>query len=128
MSEFDIWNEKKKEINELKVKKFFKSGEIWWCAMGKNIGSEENGKGETFARPVIIFREFGEDTLWAIPLTTKESSPDSRMAYKFVCDGIVGTAKLAQIRLISSKRLLRYIGNVSFKDFQNIRRLLIDLI
>jgi hypothetical protein len=28
----------------------FYEGEVWWCAMGLNLGFEEDGKGVQFAR------------------------------------------------------------------------------
>ena len=92
--------------------------------MGVNIGSEEDGKNEQFERPVIIFRKFDEKTSWIIPLSSKTERNDSRMLYGFTVNGIKQMAKLSQLRLISDKRLLRYITTISYEDFQNIRKLL----
>ena len=47
--EFDIWNANKKNIQNrelLNIK--FHSREVWWCAVGVNIGSEQDGIGENF--------------------------------------------------------------------------------
>ncbi len=116
-------------LNERKYPKglHFSETEIWWIAMGKNIGSEENGKNDDFERPVIIFRTFGLDTLWVIPLTTSLPAIDPRREYEFVQDDTLQIADLAQLRLVSSKRLLRLKGKVKHDDFQNIRKLLRDL-
>lgn len=129
INEFDLWNIRKKEVDERKSPNgFCYEREIWWCAIGKNVGSEENGKHENFERPVLIFRIFGPDTLWIIPLTTRPAIKESRKEYEFTCNGITRTADFAQLRLISNKRLLRYADIISYEDFQIIRRYLKDLI
>ncbi len=127
---FDLWNDKKREINNriIPISFHYYEREVWWCSIGKNIGSEENGKNEYFERPVIIFRIFGPDVLWAIPLTSRKVINDSRKEVEIILNGILQTADLAQLRLISSKRLLRYAGITSFGDFQIIRNYLKDLV
>lgn len=131
-NEFDVWNEKKKTIDArlLDALLYCLEREIWWCAMGKNIGDENNGKNEFFERPVIIFRKFGESMIWVIPLTTQEKGPGAgdRYFYQFTCKGVTQNACLSQIRPVSIKRLLRFIDITSPEDFQEIRKRIIDLI
>ena len=55
-------NTKQKIINE---------GQVYWCSLGENIGYEQNGKGEDFRRPVLIFKKFNNDLFWGIPMSTK---------------------------------------------------------
>lgn len=128
--EFDIWNERKKSIysRSLSIHFSFHERDIWWCSLGKNIGSEENGKHATFERPVIIFRKFGNDIVWAIPITTKEKSAQNRDYYKFILNNTIRNAHLSQMRPICTKRLIRYMNTLSFDDFQKIRKQLIELI
>lgn len=52
--DFNAWNERKKKINNHVKYQHPKPGEIWWCSIGLNIGSEIYGKGWTYARPVIV--------------------------------------------------------------------------
>src|SRR3989338_8328483 len=47
--------------------KFFKQGEVWWCRVGKNVGDEIYGKGEKFARPVLIIKKLTRTTFLALP-------------------------------------------------------------
>ena len=47
----------------------FNEGDIWWCSVGINIGSEIFGKGKNFSRPVIVFKKIGKDSFLGIPLT-----------------------------------------------------------
>ena len=125
--DFKRWSDKKEIIHERSYPAFFQERGIWWCALGCNIGSEEDGKNENFERPVLIFRKFGKDMLWAIPLTTQKPREGSGKEYSFICESMRRTADISQLRLISSKRLLRYIHTISYEDFQIIRKLLIGL-
>lgn len=54
---FDEWIEVKKSRHDSARLPVIKDGEIWWCAMGENIGVEINGKNESFARPVLVFKK-----------------------------------------------------------------------
>ncbi len=125
--DFNLWNIKKQAIQDRLEQPYFKEREIWWCSLGCNIGTEEDGKNEEFERPVIIFRTFGAGLVWAIPLTTTLDFSSSRINYTFTCELVTRTALLNQMRPISRKRLLRYVSTVSYDDFQVIRRYLIDL-
>ncbi len=57
--EFDKWNEQKKQIAADDDPKLFpKTGEIWMSVIGKNIGFEQNGGGESFSRPALVVKKF----------------------------------------------------------------------
>lgn len=127
VKDFDAWIIKKKEIHNRVSQAHFKEREIWWCSLGCNIGSEEDGKNLEFERPVVIFRVFGKDLLWIIPLTTKLDRPNSRLTYTFTCNEVTRTADVCQIRLVSSKRIVRYVDTISYGDFQVLRRHFIEL-
>ncbi len=129
LDEFDLWNEKKKEINKKIISNNFSFYErtVWWCSLGKNIGSEQNGKNEEFERPVIIFRIFSENTVWVIPLTSRRIIKKSRKEYEIIVNEIIQTADISQLRLISIKRLTRYVTTISYNDFQTIRKYLTQL-
>jgi len=52
---FDCWNEEKKKLDSLQVKKpRFHEREIWWCSLGKNIGDEQDGKNIT--KPILYYK------------------------------------------------------------------------
>src|SRR3989344_1655211 len=67
--DFKKWHNKKALINERENRPGFHEREIWWCAIGVNVGFEQDGGGEDFLRPVIVFRKFNNEILWGIPLT-----------------------------------------------------------
>ena len=56
--EFDNWNCFKKLIHRKKPDNEFNfhQGDVWWTALGVNIGKEINGKNETFERPTLILK------------------------------------------------------------------------
>ncbi len=70
MKKFDEWNEVKKQI-ESKKTVYTKEGEIYYASLGENVGFEQNGKGDTFLRPIVVYKKFGKDSILAMPLSTK---------------------------------------------------------
>ncbi|MFH1170496.1 MAG: hypothetical protein V1704_02965 [Candidatus Vogelbacteria bacterium] len=44
--DFDQWNERKKGLHNRDRVPFYHEREIWWCALGVNIGSEQDGSKE----------------------------------------------------------------------------------
>lgn len=97
----------------------FKEGEIWWCYLGENIGTEVNGKGTQFTRPVLIFRKYDRLSFFAIPLTTKNKSGTWYCSFKH--GGKLQTAQLAQGRVVSYKRFKERIGKIDSVDYKKIK-------
>ena len=97
---------------------YFKERQIWWASIGQNIGSEENGKHGNFERPVIIFKKFNPQTFLAVPISTTGKEGAHRLVFggketRFV-------ANLSQMRVLSSKRLLRLVGNMLLADYMQL--------
>lgn len=127
--DFDDWNRLKKLINEKEINDEFNfhSGDIWWTALGVNIGKEIDGKNETFERPVLILKVINRHTLYILPLTSRDNFID-KYHYKvdYENDGS-GVAVLSQIRVISSNRLLRNLSKINKEDLSKIRKLFTSL-
>ena len=104
---------------------YFREKEVWWTSLGINIGYEENGKHANFERPIIVLKKFNKHILWAVPITTKEKKGEYYHEYKYTDkyeeDRGKRWAILIQLRLISSKRLLRKIWTLPDEDFQQIK-------
>ncbi|MBU2544915.1 type II toxin-antitoxin system PemK/MazF family toxin [Patescibacteria group bacterium] len=98
---------------------YFHEREVWWASLGANIGFEQDGKNIKFERPILILRKFGGEMLWALPMTTKEKT--GRFYYQFEHKGQKYSVILSQLRLISSKRLLRKIRTFPEDDFKKVR-------
>ena len=118
---FDDWNERKKEIHEHSKTPFCHEREIWWCALGINVGFEQDGSGSENRRPVLILKGLSKRTFLAVPLTTAKKEHPLRPAL-----GLVGNkearALVSQIRVIDTKRLVRKIGYLNQDIFERIRK------
>lgn len=120
------WSEVKIELDtKIAKKKRFKDGEIWWAAVGQNIGHEVFGKGKEFARPVLIFKKTGAETFLSVPLSTKNKTGSWYVQYGF--KGERRTAILSQIKIMSDNRLYNKIGQMDESDMDNIAWGLLDL-
>jgi mRNA interferase MazF len=120
MENYDKWNELKKKISK-KESVYTKKGEIYYASWGKNIGYEQNGKGEKFMRPILVYHKFGKDTILAMPLSTQEKKGRFYFSFSFKKD-IVSVALLSQIRLIDTKRLYRKIGRIRKDDLIELKK------
>jgi mRNA interferase MazF len=120
--DFDAWNEQKKKINARDSDAFFHEREVWWCSLGVNIGFEQDGTNELFERPVLIVKKFNRDVLWILPLT--RSDKENRYYVPITVGDENSTVILSQLRLISSKRLQRYMHKLPQGQFKHIVRLL----
>ena len=118
-SQYNNWNEIKIAIEYENIIVGFKERDIFYMNMGKNIGFEQDGKGENFVRPVVIIKGFNKNMFFGIPLSTKIK--EGKFYYKFQFqkkDELVeNIALLSQMRLFSTKRLLNKIGVISKEDF-----------
>ncbi len=126
--DFDKWNEiaKSVDLNNKNREVFFREQEIWWCSVDVNIGSEIDGKNDLFERPVLIIRKINSELIFVAPLTTKIVENKLRVNVK--CADIDSQILLNQCKTISTRRLLRNIGFVKKKVFQEVIINLIRLI
>ncbi len=120
MKSFDEWNEVKKELSTEKKKTFFiKDREIYWVNLGKNVGYEQDGKGENFLRPVLIYRKFNSDIFYGIPLTTK--AKENKFHFRFLARNRENYAILSQMKLIDTKRIHDKLGKMNSNDFEKLK-------
>lgn len=89
--------------------------DIIWCSIGENIGDEESGKGEFFARPVLIIRKFNSRLFLVVPLTSVNK--DNPYYIKYTLHNNECSAMVSQIRTVDSKRMRNKIGKMDKKDF-----------
>jgi mRNA-degrading endonuclease toxin of MazEF toxin-antitoxin module len=117
------WNRKKKHIDAAADRPFYHAREIWWCAVGVNIGNELDGTGKHHDRPVLIIRPFNAETFFGIALVGH-----ARTGRYYFPLGVIGdreaVANLSQARLFDSKRLLRKIGMLDELTFRHLGKAL----
>jgi len=100
---------------------YFYEKDVWWASLGSNIGHEEDGKNKMFERPILILKKFNKHLILMIPLSSKVKK-GKFYYYEFSSNGKKFiSAMICQIRLISSKRLIRKMGNISNQDFCEIK-------
>jgi len=114
--DFDTWNNLKKQIQERPIDFHVRPLQIWWCSLGINIGSEQDGKNENFERPVLIYKFINKDMFLILPFT---SSTKEDRHHVIVEDENLHKSSviLSQIRVVSPKRLLRQVGWISERWF-----------
>ena len=82
---------------------FFNEGEVWWCSIGENVGTEIGGKGEYFRRPVVVLTKLDRRSFIGIPLTSKNKK--GSWYFSLQDTGIGGTAHMAQVRYLDCMRM-----------------------
>lgn len=121
MKPFDSWNEIKKSIDSQVREPNIKNGEVWWCNIGINVGCEEDGKNQTFDRPVLIFRKLAKNKFYGVPLSTQKPRFNNYY-HEFNYSGATSFALLDQLRVFSTKRLENIAASkIKKKDFAIIR-------
>ena len=98
---------------------YFHEREIWWVSLGANIGFEQDGKNKQFERPVLVLKKFNKNILWILSLTSSDKK--GKYYHEVEYKGKKYQVVLSQLRLISSKRLIRKIRKLSQAEFNEIR-------
>jgi mRNA-degrading endonuclease toxin of MazEF toxin-antitoxin module len=124
--DYEHWHIRKLAINNQSEVVYFDRQEVWWLAVGCNIGYEEDGKGTDFLRPVLIFCKFSYRFFLGIPLSTTPKT--GRFYHQFQNSPRYKTALLSQIRAFDARRLINKDGWISEADMHSIQRKLSRLI
>jgi mRNA-degrading endonuclease toxin of MazEF toxin-antitoxin module len=98
----------------------FKEAEIWWCHVGFNIGVEVFGKGDNFARPVLIFKKLNSHSFLGIPLTSQQKEGSWYIPIR--CDDTEGKAILSQVKILDRSRLMQRIEAIPRSEFIRIQK------
>lgn len=125
---FEQWNKLKIQLNERTSIVRPKRRQVWWCAIGLNVGQEQSC-GEGFERPVLVLRVFGS-IFWGVPITSSDPNSTKEVNPLFhKIDGISyltesgkqntlhGFVALHQLRAYDSRRLMRKILKMDTKLF-----------
>ena len=117
---YDDWNIKKKELAVAVRELLFKEGEVWWCSLGLNIGTETYGKGKDFLRPILIIKKLSKEDCIALPITSVPKSGD------WYAEVIFNEEKrwimLHQIRIVHIKRFMERISVLSETDLIRVKK------
>ena len=117
---FDKWSEVKKHLDKAECKEFCRAGEIRWVSLGVNIGSEMDGKGDTFNRPCLVADVFSNKLALVFPMTTSIKKSPGYVPFT-LADGKIVSVCIHQARTVSPRRILKRIQAVSRPKLQVIK-------
>lgn len=126
VKDFVGWAKFAKELENRPRPTNLKSGIICWCYLGVNVGTEQDGTGENFARPALILDLLGPNQAFILPFTSRIKKGRSYM--QVMVKGNPETLIINQPRAIDMKRLGYYLDEVNDEQLQNIRRIVANLI
>lgn len=124
--DFWAWDAKKEQLDAENGVALFHEREIWWCALGTNIGFEQDGDKEHFERPVVIIKKFNLDACLIVPLTSRPK----KGRYYFCIGKIEGreaVAVLSQVRFVDRKRLANKICTLDERIFRSLARAVVSV-
>jgi mRNA-degrading endonuclease toxin of MazEF toxin-antitoxin module len=113
---FDEWNVLKKKVNK-KLRLDIKTGSIWLCNLGLNIGYETDGKNKDYIRPVVVILGFKRGGGIVLPLTT------TKKKNRFIIH-VKGKSKvnITQVRYLDSRRFYREVDKLNPTNLKRIIR------
>lgn len=117
--DFDKWNDVKKRIHEDGRKVSIRAGEVRWVCCGVNVGSEIDGKGESFTRPALVLHVVGSVLALVVPLSTRIKDVAGYLPFEFQERQI--SLCVHQMRIISQRRVLARKGRISDKRLRQVK-------
>ena len=117
--DFYRWTTKKEALNDADGTALFHEREVWWCALGANIGFEQDGGPEAFERPVVILKKFNLDARLIVPLTGRPKEGKYYFSVGRIADR-EAVAVLSQVRFIDRKRLENKIRTLDEDVFRSL--------
>lgn len=117
---FIEWIKLKQKIHfESSGPSLYKDGDIWWCALGENVGIEINGKGENFSRPVLVYKKLSKNGFMGIPLSTKIKQGTWYVSVFFHEE--THSVNLSQARVFSVSRLYSKMGELDENQYKKVK-------
>lgn len=124
--DFDKWNLEKKRLHSMGLRKSAHQRDVWWCALGLNLGSEEDGKGWNYLRPVLILKSFGNVVCTILPISTSNKEHWTKIDIGFI-NNRPSKILLNQIRSVDTRRLIRKICRLDNSKYEEIRKAVRDI-
>lgn len=116
---FHDWFKLKPKIDEEKSKAIFRPGEIRWVVLGVNVGSEIDGKGDSFNRPCVVVDSFSDKLVLIFPMSTKIKDVPGYINMNI--DGKSISVCIHQARTVSPKRILKRITTISEDKLKSLK-------
>lgn len=116
---FSEWIKIKENLHNMGRMPYIREGEVWWAALGENIGVEISGKGDGFSRPVLVMKKINRYCFMAIPLTSQNKS--GPWYVDFVFKDKKEIVVIIQAEIMSTSRLYRKMGQIPVSDLDKVR-------
>ena len=118
------WCQLKVNLHTLNRKRYqnFSERDILWCSVGLNVGYEISGKGESFARPVLVYKKINHELFFGLPLTKTSKKREGWYFYNKQQGYIV----FEQMRVFSTRRIQSRYKKISKGDFSAITLALLN--
>ena len=128
---FSQWNQQK--INTHFSQKIIgiKERDIVFVRMGQNIGYEQDGKGDEFLRPVVIFKKFNKNMFLGLSLTTKQKENKFHFEFSYANKNglkITNNAIISQLKVFDTKRAKYKAGMILKSDFQELYEKMMEVL
>ena len=117
--DFDGWDALRRKLQDRLVDFYCKRREIWWCSLGVNIGSEQDGGGVSFERPVLILQVFNKETVRIVPITN--TMKKSKYYFPITCLNSKHFVITSHIQTLNTKRLSKLITRIDESQFKQIK-------
>ncbi len=105
---------------ETRSSPLFKQGEVWWCAIGMNVGHEMYGKGAYFTRPVLVLKKINTEMFLGLPVTSKIKTGVWYAPVSF--HERARTAVLSQARVFDARRLSKRICALPENELLDVQK------
>ncbi len=95
--------------------------EIWWCS----LPTETDAAAE---RPVLVFRKFGSDVFWGLPLGSRAREKETPFYFLSSLKGKNRMNALSQMRTLHTSQLVRRLGKINSKQFEGVNAAIVQLL
>ena len=112
------WHAMKLLLNATSETRYYREREVWWTAIGLNIGFEEDGKRGKYSRPVVVLCKFNPYFFYGVPLSTTKKA--GRYYGVVFLERVTRKVLLTQVRAFDAIRLLDQVGIVRSDDYKKI--------
>ncbi|MFT2719752.1 type II toxin-antitoxin system PemK/MazF family toxin [Deinococcus sp. A31D244] len=121
-TDFDNWCQQKKQLHASAPTLVFKEGEVWWCSVGANVGSEALGKGPKFTRPVIVLKKLSQEACIVVPVTSQQPKQLGTWYHGMHFNGRDQFVMMHQLRMVSVRRFGSRLVELPEADFSSLKQ------
>ena len=119
---FDEWNTLKKQLEGRQTFPFFKEREVWFAAVGVNVGHEEDGKNTKHERPVLVLKRFNKNLFFGVAFSSI-FKPENDFYHTIFLNGRASSVILSQAKVYCSRRLFRRMAILDKPEFEVVKLL-----